>query len=54
MPTGFLGLLLAGNLVKPLISLYGTEWRDRGYGLREDTKAETIAESRKQKAQTKC
>jgi hypothetical protein len=28
-----LGLSLVGNLVKPLISLYGTEWRDRGYGL---------------------
>jgi hypothetical protein len=28
-----LGLLLAWNLVKPLISLYGTEWRKRGYGL---------------------
>ncbi len=28
-----LGLSLAGNLVKPLMSLYGTEWRDRGYGL---------------------
>jgi hypothetical protein len=28
-----LGLSLAGNLVKPLISLYGTEWRERGYGL---------------------
>ncbi len=25
---------LAGNLVKSLISLYGTEWRDRCYGLR--------------------
>jgi hypothetical protein len=25
---------LAGNLVKPLLSLYGTEWRERGYGLR--------------------
>jgi hypothetical protein len=24
---------LAGNLVKPLLSLYGTEWRERGYGL---------------------
>jgi hypothetical protein len=24
---------LAGNLVKPLMSLYGTEWRERGYGL---------------------
>jgi hypothetical protein len=23
----------AGNLVKPLLSLYGTEWRERGYGL---------------------
>ena len=29
-----LGLSLAGNLVKPLFSLYGTEWRERGYGLR--------------------
>jgi hypothetical protein len=28
-----LGLsLVAGNLVKPLMSLYGTEWRERGYG----------------------
>jgi hypothetical protein len=32
--TALLGLSLAGNLVKPLISLYGTEWRERGYGLR--------------------
>ncbi len=30
-----LGLSLAGNLVKPLLSLYGTEWRERGYGLRK-------------------
>jgi hypothetical protein len=29
-----LGLSLAGNLVKPLMSLYGTKWRERGYGLR--------------------
>ncbi len=30
-----LGLSLAGNLVKPIMSLYGTEWRERGYnGLR--------------------
>ncbi len=28
-----LGRSLAGNPVKPLMSLYGTEWRDRGYGL---------------------
>jgi hypothetical protein len=28
-----LGLSLAGNPVKPLFSLYGTEWRERGYGL---------------------
>ena len=32
-----LGLSLAGYLVKPLLSLYGTEWRERGYGLREMT-----------------
>ncbi len=24
---------MAGNLVKPLLSLYGTEWRERGHGL---------------------
>jgi hypothetical protein len=24
---------LAGNPVKPLLSLYGIEWRERGYGL---------------------
>ncbi len=28
-----LRLLLAGNLEKSLLSLYGTEWRERGYGL---------------------
>jgi hypothetical protein len=28
-----LGLSSAGNLAKPLMSLYGTEWRDCGYGL---------------------
>jgi hypothetical protein len=27
-----LELSLAGNLVKPLMSLYGAEWRERGYG----------------------
>jgi hypothetical protein len=26
-------LSLAENLEKPLVSLYGTEWRERGYGL---------------------
>jgi hypothetical protein len=26
------GLSLAGNLVKPLLSLFGTEWRVHGYG----------------------
>ncbi len=29
----FLRLLLAGNLKKPLMFHYGTEWRERGYGL---------------------
>jgi hypothetical protein len=29
-----LGLSLTGNPVKPVLSLYGTEWRERGYGLR--------------------
>jgi hypothetical protein len=29
-----LGLSLAKNLVKSLLSLYRTEWRERGYGLR--------------------
>jgi len=34
MQTGSSGtLILAGNLVKPRLSLYGTEWRERGYGL---------------------
>ncbi len=33
---------MAGNLVKPLLSLYGTEWRDRGYGLRRYRLAESI------------
>jgi hypothetical protein len=28
-----LRLSLAGNMEKPLMSLYGTEWRERGYGL---------------------
>jgi hypothetical protein len=28
-----LRLSLAGNLEKPLMSLYGTEWRERGFGL---------------------
>jgi hypothetical protein len=28
-----LGLSLARNLVKPLLSLYRTKWRERGYGL---------------------
>jgi hypothetical protein len=27
-----LGLSLAGNLAKPPMSHYGTEWRERGYG----------------------
>jgi len=30
-----LRLSLARNLEKPLISLFGTEWRERGYGLKE-------------------
>jgi hypothetical protein len=29
-----LRLSLVINLEKPLMSLYGTEWRERGYGLR--------------------
>jgi hypothetical protein len=29
-----LELSFAGNLVIPLMSLYGTKWRERGYGLR--------------------
>jgi len=29
----FLRLSLAGNMEKPLFSNYGTEWRERGYGL---------------------
>jgi hypothetical protein len=29
----WMGLSLAGNLEKPLMSIYGTEWRECGYGL---------------------
>jgi hypothetical protein len=37
MQTVLLRLSLGGNLEKPLMSLYWTEWRERGYGLcRED------------------
>jgi hypothetical protein len=32
-----LRLSLARNLVKPLLSLYGIEWRERGYGLRANS-----------------
>ena len=31
-----LRISLAGNRDKPLLSLYGTEWRERGYGHREN------------------
>ncbi len=34
-----LGLSFAGNLVKPLFSLYGTVWRERGDGLSFETNA---------------
>jgi hypothetical protein len=37
-----LGLSLAGNLAKPFLSLYGTEWGERGYGLCTNTKLGTI------------
>jgi hypothetical protein len=33
MQTGSSGTLIGWNPVKPLLSLYGTEWRERGYGL---------------------
>jgi len=29
---GLLRLSLGGNLEKPLMSVYGTEWKERGYG----------------------
>jgi hypothetical protein len=38
MQTGSSGTLMAGNLAKPLLFLYGTEWRERGYGLRIKSK----------------
>ncbi len=44
MQTGFLGLSLAINLVKPLMSLYRTEWSERGYmdsGQREGRRGTT-------------
>jgi hypothetical protein len=34
-----LRLSLAGNLEKPLMSLYGTEWRERGYELWSPSKS---------------
>ena len=39
-----LRLSLAGNLEKPLLSLYGTEWRERGYGLRMLCTVQAVAE----------
>jgi hypothetical protein len=45
-----LGLSLAGNLVKPLFSLYWTEWRERGYGLWfSQTKIQSINDDKKSK-----
>jgi hypothetical protein len=33
MQTGFSDTFIAAKLEKPLLSLYGTEWRECGYGL---------------------
>jgi hypothetical protein len=33
METGSSETLIGENLEKPLLSLYGSEWRERGYGL---------------------
>ncbi len=35
---------MAGNPVKALLSLYGTEWRERGYGLRTDGRTRPVPE----------
>jgi hypothetical protein len=32
-----LGLSLAGNLVKPLLSLYRTEWRERSHHIEKSS-----------------
>jgi hypothetical protein len=34
---------LAGKLVKPLLSLYGTGWRERGYGLGRENNSEFLS-----------
>ncbi len=49
---------MAGNLVKPLLSLYGAEWRERGYGLRSKSFMRTFLtaackQSRQRKANVK-
>jgi hypothetical protein len=44
---------LAGNLVKPLLSLYGTEWRERGYGLWKIHTYADVQQSTNQIIQTK-
>jgi hypothetical protein len=36
MQTGSSETLIGWNLEKSLMTLYGTEWRERGYGLRAD------------------
>jgi hypothetical protein len=36
MQTVLRGLSLVGNLVKAFMYLYGTGWRERGYGLSRD------------------
>ncbi len=41
-----LGLSLAGNLVKALISLNGTEWTESGYGMQSEQVGSSRTEQR--------
>ncbi len=39
---------MAGYLVKPLLPLYGTEWRERGYGLSRNARNTMHASNRRE------
>jgi hypothetical protein len=46
---GLLRLSLAGNLEKPLKSLYGTEWKERGYGFHSCCTASAVGSENRNK-----
>jgi hypothetical protein len=47
MQTGFSETLIGWKLAKPLISLYGTESKERGYGLRIWTREKAASEQKR-------